>query len=193
MSGPDDEDRAEDWDERYLAGEWDRLDSIDEIAHYMVALGYLSYGPPDPKVLDVGCGHGRLLQLLQGFAYSDYLGLDISGEAIRRAEALGIPRAHFATANVNQWEPGTQFDVVIFNESLYYATHPLQLFLKAMNWLTPQGVLIVSMFRYDPRAELIWNVIERLLDHNRIELLGATEVTNSVSGYIWDVRATRRR
>ena len=81
------------WDTEYAEGDYtERLDTITHVAHHAVILGYLSYGPKEPKVLDVGCGHGRLLRLLGSLHFSEYVGMDWSAQGIERARSLSIPR-----------------------------------------------------------------------------------------------------
>lgn len=49
--------------------------------------------PPDKNVviLDVGCGHGALLYFAQKAGYAHGAGVDVSGEQVEAARALGIP------------------------------------------------------------------------------------------------------
>jgi 2-polyprenyl-6-hydroxyphenyl methylase/3-demethylubiquinone-9 3-methyltransferase len=175
------------WDTEYAAGEWNHLDSPEEIAHYMVILGYLTLAPDEPAILDLGCGHGRLLKLLNYGPFGEYLGVDFSEEAVRRAKALAVPGANFEVADIEYWEPASRFDAIVFNEVLYYARRPRSLLNRALGWLGGGGIVVVSMFQYDPRASRMWTV----LDACDVEVLGETTVTDARSGYAWDVRAVR--
>jgi SAM-dependent methyltransferase len=69
---------ADQWDKEFAGGDWNRLDAIAEVAHYAVILGFLDYGVVHPRIIDVGCGHGRLTRLLAHFGFSDYIGIDFS-------------------------------------------------------------------------------------------------------------------
>src|ERR1700722_18085263 len=125
----------------------------------MVALGYLSFGVSHPAVLDVGCGHGRLLQLLEPLGFKEYLGTDYSAEAIRRAESLSIPNTRFEVADFEVWDTLARFDVVMLHECLYYARDARQVLERALGWLTSDGMLVVSMFS-NTRATRIWTQLE---------------------------------
>ncbi len=153
----------------------------------MMILGYLSYGVRHPTVLDMGCGHGRLLQLLTPLGFANYLGVDISREAVDRAQSLSIPNTRFVVADFNQWRTDELFDAVVLNECLVYAVNPHQLFERVIGWLTETGIVVVSMFRQDPRASRIWSLIES----SAIESLASSTVTDHLTGHIWDIRAMR--
>jgi 2-polyprenyl-3-methyl-5-hydroxy-6-metoxy-1,4-benzoquinol methylase len=177
------------WDAEYAAGDWERLDAITEVAHYMVILGFLDYAVPSPTVLDIGCGHGRLTRLLARFGFADYLGVDISAEAVQRAQSLAIPNTRFAVADMNHWDTTERFDVVVLNESLYYSENPRDLFERAVSWLTREGVVIVSTFRQSPGTRRIWSQVEAV----PTEPLAACSVTDHATWHTWDLRVMRRR
>ena len=132
-----------------------------------VILGFLDYGVAQPRILDVGCGHGRLTRLLARFGFSDYLGIDFSVQAVQRAEALSIPDARFEVTDMNHWDTTDRFDAVVLNESLYYADHPLQVFERALGWLTEDGIVIVSMFEPTPGASR--NLVADHVTRHRID------------------------
>lgn len=150
----------------------------------MVALGYLSFGVSHPSVLDVGCGHGRLLQLLEPLGFKEYVGVDYSAEAIRRAESLSIANTRFEVADFEAWDTLARFDVVMLHECLYYARDPRRVLERALAWLTSDGVLVLSMFS-NPHATRIWTTLENV----PVSCLGWTTVTDRYTGNVWDVKA----
>jgi len=179
---------ASEWDADYAAGNWEGLDSITEVAHYMLILGYLDYAVQPARLLDVGCGHGRLLRLLARFGFGGYLGVDISSEAVERARALSVPGTRFEVVDMNRWDTGERFDAVLFNESLYYAQDPRRVFERAVGWLAEDGIVIVSTFRQSPGSRKIWSAVESVVT----EPLAGCSVTDDATGYTWDVRVMRR-
>ena len=177
------------WDAQYAAGDYgERLDSISHVAHHMVILGYLAYGAKEPKVLDVGCGYGRLLQLLAGLSFAEYVGVDWSGQAVQQARSLSIPHTRFEVADMDRWDTTERFDAVVLNECLYYSVDPREMFERALGWLAEDGVVIVSMFR-GLGARYVWSLVQSAA----VEQLAACAVKDGMTGGVWDVKALQAR
>jgi SAM-dependent methyltransferase len=172
-------------DAQYRAGYWKHLDEISELAPCMIIAGYVHHLFESPLVLDVGCGHGRMARLLAHFPLEGYTGIDLSPAAIAQARALGINRARFATADFEKWTPPEQYDVILFQDSLYYATDPVRQLRRYAGALTEHGVFVVSMFRYS-NNRIIWRRIDR-----SFQTVAATRVRNRKGK--WDVRVLRLR
>ncbi len=134
-----------DWDAEYAKGHWDYLDSTRELGHYSLIAGYVHQLSSGARVLDVGCGHGRLYELLRGLGLRSYLGLDVSAEAIAKAQRHATVDAAFAVGDFEAEPPEGEFDVVIFNESIYYARDPAAVLGRYLERLGPRGILIVSI------------------------------------------------
>lgn len=172
------------WEQQYRAGRWEYLDGASELAHYMVIVGYILHFHPAPAILDVGCGHGRLFELLGRHIHAGYLGIDIAPEAVRQARERVPGGARFVVSDFEQFAPSEQFDVIVFNESLYYAPEPVALLEKYSRALTTNGVLVVSMCHNWWQAP-IWSAVAR-----RFAVLHSTEIRNE-HGQTWHVRALR--
>jgi len=177
---------AASWDREYAAGLWDHLDSMDEVSHYMVIAGYALYAPRAPSVLDVGCGHGRLLAILGRLGITSYHGVDLSQEALDRAAALGVPDASFEAADFTTWRPPRRYDVVIFNESLYYAPSPTDVMARTREWVVDDGMVVVSMWRHRDVGR-IWR---QLAGDPGFTIVAGTAVQRS-RRQRWDVKALR--
>ncbi len=177
------------WDAEYSEGDYaERLDTITHVAHHAVILGYLSYGAKEPKVLDVGCGHGRLLQLLAGLGFGEYVGVDWSAQGIERARSLSIPHTRFEVADMNHWETTERFDAVVLNNCLSYAVDPPQMFERTLGWLTEDGFVVVAMYR-GLGARYIWSRINSA----SVEQVAACAVKDDGTGAVWDVKVFRPR
>lgn len=172
------------WEEQYRSGVWDYLDSVSEIAHYMVIVGYLQHFCANPVILDVGCGHGRLFQLLQPYPFKSYLGVDFSAEAIRRARSLATGGARFERVDFEEFVPPSRYDVIVFTESIYYSARPEEVLHRYMGALTPDGVMIVSMCQ-NRWQRSIWTALESVA-----KIVHSTAVTNE-SDLTWHVRVLR--
>ncbi len=177
------------WDAQYAGSNYtERLDSARQVAHHMVILGYLTYGTKPPTVLDIGCGHGRFLQLLAGVDFAEYTGVDWSDHAVEQARALLIPRTRFEVGDMDYWDTTERFNVVVLDESLYYSADPFEMFERSLGWLAEDGMVIVSMFR-SLGARYIWSRIQSAA----VEPLAACAVKDPMEGGVWDVKALRPR
>lgn len=140
------------WDAAYDDGFWDFLSGTDEAARYGLIAGLLRRLAVDGAVLDVGCGDGVLRDHLH--PRTEYHGIDLSPEAIRRAEPRKTPGTTFEVADAETWEPPRPFPAVVLNECLYYFERPLAAAHRYLATLPADGILLVSMFR-GPRSEAI--------------------------------------
>ncbi len=178
-------DRERRWNTQYAAGVWDRLGDLDEMAHYAVIAGYVAALKRGGAMLDIGCGDGVLLAQLRG-VYGAYLGVDFA-EPIARAQSrhAATPAVQFAVSDINEFTTHDQFDVLVFNESLYYLHEPLRGAQRYAQLLAPDGVLVISM-HVTPRTTALWTEIDAAF-----RVLDAVTVTNA-RGTSWVVKALAR-
>lgn len=150
------------WEREYQDGAWDYLHGLDQLARYSVLCGYLRYLRPAAALLDVGCGDGALPQYLGREHYSEYLGLDLSEQAVAAASArLGDAHTRFEAVDAANWTPRGQFDVVVFNEALYCFADPVAALRRYEVALRPDGYFIVSMYWRAGNTWPIWKNIAR--------------------------------
>jgi SAM-dependent methyltransferase len=169
-----------DWDDEYARGEWDGLDSTRELAHYAVIAGFVDELSERPRVLDVGCGHGRLYTMLHHDRLGSYLGIDVSVRAIERARRLAEDSAAFAVCDFDREAPEGPFDVIVFNESIYYAADAGRAFSRYLEALSDDGIVIVSI-----RSRLKRRRVRRAI-HRVQRPAHSTTVTNE-AGERWHV------
>jgi len=93
-----------------------------------------------------------------GFSFLEYVGIDISREAIQIALSR-YPSTYFIIADIEKYQHDSLFDMIIFNESLYYTKRPVNVMKKYEKNLKPNGIFIVSMCDY-PGHSAIWKVID---------------------------------
>lgn len=159
------------WEEQYRRGGWEFLQRLDESPRYSLIAGYLALLSPGGSVLDVGCGEGLLCDRIRPHGYSRYTGIDLSSEAVARAASRRDERTTFDAADAREYRPPERFDAVVFNECLYYFDDPVAVFERYRRSVaTPEGVLIVSLFR-SPRTAAVLRRLQaeqRLLEEARV-------------------------
>ncbi len=168
------------WETEYSGEKWNFLESINELSRYSVIAGYISYLKPQAAVLDIGCGEGILFDRYQGHGYSNYLGVDISQVAIDRLADRQDAKTRFIQADAEAFEPTELFDVIVFNESLYYFHRPLMGMKKYCHALKPNGLIIVSTFNTSSRGKAI---LRKLKEQYRV--LDETEISHRPSSMSW--------
>lgn len=149
------------WEKEFSTGQWDYLESTPAERARSAIIGMLcQHYYPRGKILDVGCGLGTMVDFLNQNQKKQYLGLDISEEAIKKARKKD---GQFQVGNFDDFESSKKFDVIVFNEVLYYLDEK-SAFKQALNSLTKNGVIIVSLYqmknkRYDQQ---IWQASRKL-------------------------------
>jgi 2-polyprenyl-3-methyl-5-hydroxy-6-metoxy-1,4-benzoquinol methylase len=171
------------WDQEYASGAWDYLSSDIEFPRYAVILGHL-LRLDSPAVLDVGCGHGRLLEVASKLDISRYVGLDVSQEAIARAQRLASPVTSFAVSDAESFRTDQRFDAIVFNEVTTYLRHPTDVLERYAGMLNEGGKLIVSQWRCRPARVMWWQLTRRF---------ETAEHTRVTSGPSWDVKVLKLR
>ena len=174
-----------DSEKRYASGRWDYQWEVAEAHRYSLIVGCADYyTPTSRRVLNVGCGDGILQRRI---AYGEYVGVDMNPEAIRRARAREDARTRFHCAPAGDFTPEGRFDVVVFNESLYYIPDPLNVLAHYRRFLAEDGILVLCMFQTN-LARRIWRRIE---DTDLVELT-AVKVSNEW-GFASRVKALANR
>lgn len=110
-----------------------------------------SLAPAEGRLLDVGCGEGTLSDFIPAHKKSKYVGIDTSDEAIKLATQKR--KLNFLHATAENFTPKDQFDIIVFNEMLYYVDHVaiLQRFSK---FLSKNGIIVISVW-YTKRIDYL--------------------------------------
>ena len=170
------------WDSQYMAGRWDYMAQLRELNRYSVIIGYLQHLKIGGSILDVGCGEGNLLKRLCPEWYSKYLGIDISQVAIEKACQKVNEKSVFINDDAERYEPKEMFDVIIFNESLYYFYNPVKTVENYVSMLNADGIIIISTFSNSKRAMTILKKIKDIYF-----LLDETQTTNNSRTWLCSV------
>lgn len=148
----------QEWATEYASGQWDYLQSLSELTHYVVVAGYCHHFHPAVSVLDVGCGEGILRDKLCTHALTRYVGIDLSAEAIHRAAGRQDEKSQFVETDACTFHPDGSFDVIVFNECLYYFEDPVGLMQQYEAYLAWDGIFVISMTVID-RSRRIWKML----------------------------------
>jgi SAM-dependent methyltransferase len=176
-------------DREYATGHWDHFFGPDEKARHDALVELILAVNARPRLLDLGCGSGRLASLLPADGLADYLGVDISAEGLRRARALALPppRDRFEHRDFETWTPAPgAHDVVTFNECLGYASDPLRTARRFAAALAPGGSVVVSHFR-SGNYEAFWRRVGRDF------VFPVERIATNAKGQTWDLRVLRVR
>jgi arsenite methyltransferase len=125
------------------------------------------------RVLELGCGEGWACRLMANRAPSDcsFVGLDISGEMIRRAreKSHAFPNVSFHCGSARQIpSPDNYFTKVVSIEAFYYFERQDQVLRELFRVMRPAGqlYLLLCLFREDPKPKA-WFEDVALPVHNR--------------------------
>ena len=169
-------------DNEYISGAWDHFFGPGELARHELLVRLIHQARPRPRLLDLGCGSGRLASLLQPAQLTAYLGVDLSIAGLDRARALNLPHGNFACHDFEEWTPApASFDVITFNECLGYAADPLATALRFADTMPADGTLLVSHFRATNHAAF-WQRLGRRFD------FPLQDVVTNPAGQSWDLR-----
>ncbi len=102
------------------------------------------------RVLDLGCGDGRLTALIAGrLPQGSVLGVDVSPEMIGFAQREHPPEAHpnlaFAVADASRLELAPQFDAVFSNAVLHWVADQRPVLAGVRRALKPGGRILFQM------------------------------------------------
>ena len=170
----DKENRKDSWQRLRDAGESNRYTEVRAVTERFAADGF---------VLDIGCSQGILQE---GLHYARYLGVDSFCEPIAIAAQKSDERTGFVCADGSAFEPDQSPDAVVLNEVLYYLPDPVRTAEHYAARLSPDGVVIVSIYARS------W-VSRRLLVQlaRRLERVHVSEATSA--HLAWSVTAYRPR
>jgi 2-polyprenyl-3-methyl-5-hydroxy-6-metoxy-1,4-benzoquinol methylase len=170
----------EQWERQFASGKWDRLQegqpNTAELARLISE--YASMRRTPVRILDVGCGNGGLARLLCKESGIAYTGIDISEAALAAARSAA-PNANFISADAEQPPSniGT-FDVLVFNEVLYYM-NPDRSLPRYHSYAEPNARVFISVLHFW-RTPFVFHRIRR---HLRID----TQFCIADRSHKWDI------
>lgn len=169
------------WDSQYAEGKWDGLRSELEEERFKVVRDFICKYSDRGHILEIGCGEGLLQERLHADAYSKFVGVDLSEVAIKKTTHLQNDAVQYLCADMEQFVPSEKYDIIVFNESLYYSLRPVRLLKKYLASLKKKGVIIVSI--YHGRRNL--KVLQQIRRH--FKPLESTKTVNERGSWYCDV------
>lgn len=146
------------WEKQFSTGSWNYLYEAQEEGHYKAITAFYDKYSKNGSILDVGCGQGVLYHYLKTVLNRElnYFGIDISQSAVDIA-ATNFQEASFKQLDFDNHSLDKKFDVIIFNETLYYFNRPLKKIATCIKQnINPNGYFIISMCEYDTH-EILWS------------------------------------
>jgi len=173
-----------DWDEQFANGKWAYLSDADQREHYDCIIDLYKHYGNNGVLLDIGCGVGLLYRYFMDtktIKEHQYLGIDISAVAI--AEAIDTCKTeNFRVVDYQTEKLDRKFDVIVFNETLYYFNHAGKTLQKCTDEnLNPGGIIIISMCDHE-RHDLIWQLIDKQYK------IAATAKSANSNGISWTIK-----
>ncbi len=172
------------WDRQYAEGSWEILKSQPEKMRFDAVRNFIYKYSNKGKILEVGCGEGWLQAGMDKNVYLKFLGIDISKVAIQSAAHLVDASTEYRTGNMERFNPREKFDIIIFNEVLYYARNPNRLIARYMNFLNPGGFMIISIFQSNENT--------RIMNGIEAEFKSIDEAISKNEGKCWYCRVYRK-
>jgi SAM-dependent methyltransferase len=118
--------------------------------------------PADARILEVGCGAGAALHVLeQVFPSASVVGMDLFAEGLRLAQARC--RASLLQARIEAHPFGTQFDLVGIFDVLEHVDHDDRALESIRDLLAPGGSLALTV----PAGRHLWSAFDVEAHHCR--------------------------
>lgn len=102
------------------------------------------------RILDAGCGNGRVTALLHRYApkTSKLVGIDLTAAHVARENLAGLPRVHVEQANLmGDLVDLGEFDFVYCQEVLHHTSDPKAAFLNLAKRVAPGGEYAIYVYR----------------------------------------------
>jgi SAM-dependent methyltransferase len=134
------------------------------------------------RVLDVGCGRGRALNLLAGlYPRSEFIGVDLSPEAIdharQEADQLGHQNVRFAVRDVTDFDQSAEnekFDLITTFDAVHDQAKPLNALKGIYKALKDDGVYLMQDIHSSSE-------VQNNMDHSVGSLLYAISTTHCMT------------
>lgn len=119
-------------------------DGFSDISQVDMILPYIKEGR-FTRVLDIGCGNGKLLRYLQHKKDCSVAGFDYSANAIETAKNYNDADGDFKVGIIGEIEyPNEYFDVIVSMDTMYFAKDMTSFVGQIKSWLKADGTLFIA-------------------------------------------------
>lgn len=144
-------------------------DGFSDIKQIDMILPYVPNGE-NVRVLDVGCGNGKMLGYLQSRTNAFIHGFDYSEQAIKTARRLYPINSEFQASVMGEVEyPENTFDIITSMDTIYFAKDMVAFVAQIKKWLKSDGIFFVGYQEGDvmPKTESVQTTeIAKALEKN---------------------------
>jgi 2-polyprenyl-3-methyl-5-hydroxy-6-metoxy-1,4-benzoquinol methylase len=119
----------------------DGFSDINQVNDFIKAAAIL----PEHKVLDIGCGNGKMAEYIADRTKASVYGFDYSDNAINNAKTRTIQKSklNFEVGLIGEMQyPHNMFDVILSVDTMYFAEDMESFVRQIYNWLKPNGIFI---------------------------------------------------
>lgn len=105
---------------------------------------------PRKRILDAGCGNGRVTLLLRRYSLpeTEIVGIDYASHQIAEANFEGIPNSSFMHADLMEDMSSLgYFDLIYCQEVLHHTENPQKSFLNLIDLLTHNGEIAIYVYK----------------------------------------------
>jgi SAM-dependent methyltransferase len=105
---------------------------------------------PRRRILDAGCGNGRVTALLRRYAPADaeIVGIDLTAAEVARANLAGLPLVSvFQKDLLGGLDDLGRFDLIYCQEVLHHTADPRQAFLNLTRLLSSGGEIAIYVYK----------------------------------------------
>jgi len=183
----------EKWERDYKSGVWDRLTDNKDSIHCKIVASYVQKKGTKQSVLDAGCGAGGILKHLDLNLIDKYTGVDIAQTALDKI-APKRSQDEYICSSLEDYIPNGQWDVILFNEVLYYMSDPVAQIRRFENSLKPEGFFVIAM--YKKKRYFSWNDrcvrrLRRYMQQASYAFDDAIELSNIDGSAAWEIFRVR--